>query len=74
MKNQPKAPKQILKKEKITQRQWRSRKRQEWNRVIKAFSDYRCGCAYCPGSDKIDQIQDLLYQLNELHGQKNWGR
>jgi hypothetical protein len=56
-----------------TSREWRIHKRQEFKQVIKAFEDFRIGCAFTPlyRSGKIDLIEKLLKEsLQELRG--NW--
>ena len=41
-----------------TVKDWRIRKRREWDAVIKAFDVYRIGCAYAPV--KTSEIYHLL--------------
>jgi hypothetical protein len=68
-----KCPQWLLKREGISQRQWESRKRKELKNVIKAFGEYRMGCAYCPGTEgEVGEIEKLLTKLQELHKCKNW--
>ena len=68
------APKWILKREGITQRDWKARKRFELKAVINAMNEYRMGCAYCPGtSGEVGIIDKQLKQLQALHSVKQWG-
>ena len=72
---QVRAPDWLLLQEGITNRQWKSRKRKELKEVIRAFDNYRTGCAYCPGEDgEADQLGKLLEQMKEAHSVKEWGR
>ncbi len=74
-KSKPKAPKWVLKQEGITQKQWKSRKRQELKILLKALRKYRMGCAYCPGySGEIGIIQSNLEELKKLQSVEKWGR
>lgn len=69
------APRWLLQREGITQRQWKSRKRRELKAIIKAFENYRMGCAYCPGTDgEVGELQHLLERLKDSHSVKKWGR
>jgi hypothetical protein len=72
-----KCPRDILKREGLrTQRQWKSRKRQEFKKVLKAFGIYRFGCAYAPGwvDRDIDKLGVLLESVKEKLSVKEWGR
>jgi len=69
-----KAPKWLLKREGITQRQWKSLKRTELRNVIKALDIYRSGCAFCPGAREFGTIVSALDQLEKSHSVKEWGR
>ena len=71
-----KAPKWLLKREGITQRQWKTRKRRELNNAIKAFDIYHLGSAFCPG-DKDGYNYNITAKLDELKSLlsvKKWGR
>ena len=69
------APDWLLEREKITQRQWRIRKRRELKQIIAAFDEYRTGCSYCPGKNgEVGAIGKLLNELKESHSIKKWGR
>ena len=69
------APDWLLEREKITQRQWRIRKRRDLKQLIAAFDEYRMGCAYCPGKNmEVGAIEKLLNELKESHSIKKWGR
>lgn len=68
-----KAPRWLLKRENITQRQWRARKRADLKKLVAAFGRYRLGCAYCPGKDgEVGRIQDALDALTKSHAAKAW--
>lgn len=68
-------PKWLLIQEKITTRQWKARKREELKAVIKAFDDYRLGCAYCPSADSaVGRISNALKELKIELSIKKWGR
>lgn len=67
------APDWILKDRKITQRQWRIRKRRELKAIIAAAGKYRMGCAYCPGTNAaMGRLVALLQEMWESHKEKNW--
>lgn len=69
------APDWLLKREKITQRQWRQIKRRDLRNLISAFDEYRMGCAHCPGTNgAVGVIGKLLNELKESHSIKKWGR
>ena len=56
-----------------SQRQWRARKRKDLKAAIKAFGEYRRGCAFCPGiNGEVGAIETLLASLWESHKEKNW--
>ena len=68
-----KAPRWLLKRENITQRQWRARKRADLKNLVAAFGRYRMGCAYCPSKDgEVGLIQDALAALTKSHAAKTW--
>ena len=70
-----KAPRWLLDKLGITQRQWKSKKRKELKQLIKLFENYRLGCFYCPNYDtEIQDLERVLEQMKESHSVKNWGR
>ena len=70
-----KAPRWLLKRGRITQRQWRALKRRELRRIISAFQAYRMGCAYCPAvNGEVGAINNALNSLKASHSVKEWGR
>lgn len=69
------APDWLLERDKITQRQWRQRKRRDLNNLIAAFDEYRIGSAYCPSENGgVKKIGKLLGELKSAHSIKKWGR
>ena len=70
-----KPPKWLLQREGLTYRQWKSRKRRELQKVIKAMETYNLGCAYTPSKKREDiTIQFALASLKHELSVKNWGR
>ena len=70
-----KAPKWLLKREGITQRQWKQMKRQELRELKKSLWVYGSGCAFCPSYDgRFGTMVKLVNELIESHSVKNWGR
>jgi len=67
------APKWLLKKENLTQRQWKSLKRQELKEIIKALGTFHLGCAYAPAYDEITEIGKLLATAKDKLSVKKWG-
>jgi len=67
-------PNWLLKKEKLTQRQWKSRKRQELKEIIKTLSTFHLGCAYVPAYDEVMEIGKLLAKAKDKLSIKKWGR
>jgi hypothetical protein len=75
--NEPKttkiAPEWVLKSDKITQRQWRIRKRKDLKAVIAAMKKYRSGCFYCPiQKSEVGAVNRLLESIWEAHKEQNW--
>jgi hypothetical protein len=67
------APEWVLEREKITQRQWRIRKRKDLKALIAAMFNYRSGCAYCPNQNgEIGAVGRLLESMWDSHKEKNW--
>jgi len=59
----------------VTKRQWRQQKRQELRKVIKAWEQYRLGCAYAPGyPDHINTVDHILNDMKRQLSQMNWGK
>lgn len=75
MTEKSKAPDWLLKREGITNRQWKARKRAELKAVIAAYNVYRMGCAYCPGEDiAVGDLKSALERLKAALSVKSWGR
>lgn len=68
------APDWLLKREGITQRQWRARKRRDLRALEKALDNYRMGCAYTPGHVAIDQLSTTIKIMRQTHSVKAWGQ
>ena len=69
------APDWLLKRDKITQRQWRQIKRRDLRNLIAAFDAYRMGSAHCPGANgEVGALERILDDLKESHSIKKWGR
>ena len=67
------APEWVLERDKITQRQWRIRKRKDLKALLAAMKNYRSGCAYCPSQNgEVGALERLLESLWESHKEKNW--
>jgi hypothetical protein len=67
------APKWLLEREGVTQRQWRARKRRELFAIKKAVDTYRMGCAFTPNGQEIcEKISRMVYDLRVSHSVKNW--
>jgi len=74
-KKEAKAPDWLLKRDGITQRQWKTKKRMELKAVMDSFSTYQTGCFYTPSQDgQVGDITRLLDDLKELQSVKRWGR
>lgn len=69
------APKWLLQREGIMNRDWKAIKRAELKAVVKAFDVYRSGCAYCPGFEEdVLEFQRILNKMTLSHSAKVWGR
>lgn len=68
------APEWLLKQNRITQRQWKSRKRRDLRALEKALENYRLGCAYTPGHAAIDGLDAVIKIMRQTHSVKAWGR
>lgn len=69
------APDWLLERDKITQREWRQKKRKHLKNLIAAFGEYRIGSAYCPGiNGEVGILDKILNELKESHSIKKWGR
>lgn len=68
------APDWLLKREGITQRQWRARKRKQLKALDKALTDYRFGCLFTPGHNHIETISQIVSGMRQSHSVKAWGR
>lgn len=67
----------ILRREGITTRAWKAKKRKELKAIMDAFNVYLGGCAHCPGYGNGSEIQALEEQLRKMidtHSVKKWGR
>lgn len=68
------APDWLLKREGITQRQWRARKRRDLIALERAIEKYRMGCAYTPGYSAIESLSIHIKIMRQTHSVKAWGR
>ena len=56
-------------------RQFKIQKRREMNAVLKAFDEFRLGCAYVEGYQEFcDDTEKALSGWREKMSVKNWGR
>lgn len=69
-------PQWLLRRDGITARQWRTKKRQELDAVIKAMEIYHLGCAYCPYPEDatFEDAYRTLKKLREALSVKNWAK
>jgi hypothetical protein len=57
-----------------TARQFKSLKRKEVRRALRAVDDLRTGCSFLPSGDtRVQRIQKELDQLKQELAVKNWG-
>lgn len=55
-------------------RAFKAKKRGELKAVLKAMSVLRLGCAYMPGYEQFDKIEQYLSELKRETSEKQWGR
>lgn len=55
-------------------REFKKLKRQQLRDINDAVSQYRRGCAYCPGQFDIIQLQTAVDNLVKSHSVREWGR
>lgn len=69
-------PKWLLKKERITGREWRQRKRKELRAVLKLTDRLKIGCAYtpCVDGEGIGKAINTLQKFERAWSQKEWGK
>lgn len=54
-----------------TIKEWRVKKRKEWNRFVKGFDDFRMGCAYTPMYKSYDSLMRVIKDITaDMRG--NW--
>jgi hypothetical protein len=71
----PMAPAWLLKREGLTPRQWKARKRREAKELEMALGVYRMGCAYTPASTSfVGEIARNIATIRQELSVKSWGR
>ena len=58
----------------VTQRQFKSKKRQQLKEVERALDEYRLGCAGSPAYPYIHELENALHAMIDAQSVKNWGR
>ena len=71
--NKTKAPMWLLRREGLTQRQWRPRKRRELKMLRQSLEMYRLGSSYCPYTQNaLGRIEQALREMRASHSVAAW--
>ncbi len=58
-----------------TNRKFKAAKRQEFDKVIRSFEDFRLACAFTPGYDEFcESLEKTMIDWRTAMNVKNWGR